>query len=392
MLSVSVNFLYAFIVQTLASSSIVWQDNLLQKGWSVAAAVPPAAAGRRLSAAPDFYQVLGVRANDDSRTITRAYWKMSLQHHPDKGGDKDMFLNIQKAYETLRDKVSRDKYDREHQLAERAETGRASGTSSAWEDRSKWKKARAGDGEAVIYHDDLDDDQTFEFQKMKESIWEDEEEAERACRQERLEGVRELLEETKRELASPLLWMRPLYRLDLKRQERGLEKELNELENVIGRQRVDKLIRLCNKLELLQKRIDEETLRSKDTMNTAFNWTAFEDLRDEHRDLTIKKNELEQAISRRDDLHGWSRERIGMYLGPFARFVPGLVPSRDPAWDRAENQRELAEAPSDVSGILAVAPIGLVLGGGIVFAMLGCRSNSAKEGNEPLLHSKHMSR
>jgi hypothetical protein len=43
----------------------------------------------------------------------QAYKRMALEHHPDKGGDKDAFIAINAAYETLSDDAKRAEYDDE---------------------------------------------------------------------------------------------------------------------------------------------------------------------------------------------------------------------------------------------------------------------------------------
>jgi len=49
------------------------------------------------------YQTLGVDRNASPDEIKRAYRKLASQHHPDKGGDKTRFQEIQQAYDTLND-------------------------------------------------------------------------------------------------------------------------------------------------------------------------------------------------------------------------------------------------------------------------------------------------
>jgi curved DNA-binding protein len=57
------------------------------------------------------YQTLGVDRNAAADEIKRAYRKLASQHHPDKGGDKNKFQEIQKAYDTLSDANKRAAYD-----------------------------------------------------------------------------------------------------------------------------------------------------------------------------------------------------------------------------------------------------------------------------------------
>jgi curved DNA-binding protein len=59
----------------------------------------------------DHYTTLGVDKNAGSDEIKRSYRKLASQHHPDKGGDKAKFQDIQAAYDTLSDPDKRSQYD-----------------------------------------------------------------------------------------------------------------------------------------------------------------------------------------------------------------------------------------------------------------------------------------
>jgi len=59
----------------------------------------------------DHYSTLGVDKNAGSDEIKRAYRKLASQHHPDKGGDKAKFQEIQAAYDTLSNPDKRAQYD-----------------------------------------------------------------------------------------------------------------------------------------------------------------------------------------------------------------------------------------------------------------------------------------
>ena len=60
---------------------------------------------------PNLYDTLGVRSDAPADEIKRAYRRLASQHHPDKGGDKNRFQEIQQAYDTLSNADRRAAYD-----------------------------------------------------------------------------------------------------------------------------------------------------------------------------------------------------------------------------------------------------------------------------------------
>lgn len=59
----------------------------------------------------DHYATLGVAKNATPDEIKKAYRKLASQHHPDKGGDKAKFQEVQTAYDILSDTEKRKQYD-----------------------------------------------------------------------------------------------------------------------------------------------------------------------------------------------------------------------------------------------------------------------------------------
>jgi len=59
----------------------------------------------------DYYSILGIPREASKEEIKKAYRKLAGQHHPDKGGDKNKFQEIQAAYDTLSDDQKRAQYN-----------------------------------------------------------------------------------------------------------------------------------------------------------------------------------------------------------------------------------------------------------------------------------------
>ena len=57
------------------------------------------------------YSVLGIAKTATELEIKKAYRKVVLKAHPDKGGSSDLFRKVQHAYEMLRDTEKRARYD-----------------------------------------------------------------------------------------------------------------------------------------------------------------------------------------------------------------------------------------------------------------------------------------
>ena len=59
----------------------------------------------------DLYAQLGVSKDADTNEIKKAFKKLAMTHHPDKGGDPEEFKKIQHAHEVLTDENKRRMYD-----------------------------------------------------------------------------------------------------------------------------------------------------------------------------------------------------------------------------------------------------------------------------------------
>jgi DnaJ-class molecular chaperone len=59
----------------------------------------------------DYYSILGVTRQSSQEDIKKAYRKLAMEHHPDRGGDSVKFAEINEAYETLKDPAKRSQYD-----------------------------------------------------------------------------------------------------------------------------------------------------------------------------------------------------------------------------------------------------------------------------------------
>ena len=59
----------------------------------------------------DYYEVLGLNKSASVGEIKKAYRKLAKEHHPDKGGDENLFKEISEAYEVLSDENKKSRYD-----------------------------------------------------------------------------------------------------------------------------------------------------------------------------------------------------------------------------------------------------------------------------------------
>ena len=59
----------------------------------------------------DYYKILNVSKNATNDEIKRQYKKLALKHHPDRGGDSEMFKKVSEAYQILSDPEKKSEYD-----------------------------------------------------------------------------------------------------------------------------------------------------------------------------------------------------------------------------------------------------------------------------------------
>lgn len=59
----------------------------------------------------DYYSILGVNKDASAEQLKKAYRKLAMENHPDRGGDGQKFAQINEAYDTLKDPQKRQQYD-----------------------------------------------------------------------------------------------------------------------------------------------------------------------------------------------------------------------------------------------------------------------------------------
>jgi molecular chaperone DnaJ len=59
----------------------------------------------------NLYDILGVSKSASADEIKKAYKKLAIKHHPDKGGDEEVFKKISNAYSILSDENKKAEYD-----------------------------------------------------------------------------------------------------------------------------------------------------------------------------------------------------------------------------------------------------------------------------------------
>jgi curved DNA-binding protein len=71
----------------------------------------------------NYYDILGVDEKATSADITKAFKELAKRHHPDRGGDKDKFQEINEAHDTLKNSQKRHDYDTMRKFGSRSTGG-----------------------------------------------------------------------------------------------------------------------------------------------------------------------------------------------------------------------------------------------------------------------------
>jgi len=74
----------------------------------------------------DYYKILGVEPNADSKTIKTAYRKLARKYHPDMNPDKgaaDKFKEVAEAYQVLKNEQTRAEFDELRQYGSQSQQG-----------------------------------------------------------------------------------------------------------------------------------------------------------------------------------------------------------------------------------------------------------------------------
>ena len=110
----------------------------------------------------DYYQTLGVSKDATEAEIKRAYRKLAKQYHPDQNqGNKDAeekFKAINEAYEVLKDKEKRARYD---QLGSSYKQWEQNGGNAANYNWSEWFSGNPGGGYSTYTSEDFGDFSDF---------------------------------------------------------------------------------------------------------------------------------------------------------------------------------------------------------------------------------------
>jgi len=109
------------------------------------------------------WEILGLKEGASDREIKKAFRKLAKEHHPDKGGNGEIFAEISKAFALIENKEARKRFERDEGRPEKSLTAMAievvllkfmSGVQNS-KDIQNLKYAKILDVIQKAFHDDL---------------------------------------------------------------------------------------------------------------------------------------------------------------------------------------------------------------------------------------------
>jgi DnaJ-class molecular chaperone len=118
----------------------------------------------------NYYQILNIDKQASEKEIKKSYYKLSMEHHPDKGGDDLSFNLINSAYKVLIDQKTREEYDKRSKWGSNYDEisefldYEFSNTANGW-DESKLKDFKKNEGLNIVYYIDETFNGTIEYER-----------------------------------------------------------------------------------------------------------------------------------------------------------------------------------------------------------------------------------
>jgi DnaJ family protein A protein 2 len=119
----------------------------------------------------NYYSILSVKNTSTDKEIRKSYYKLSLIHHPDKGGDSNEFDKITKSYDILMDTKKRGQYDIRSRFGQFYDESlelldfEFNNDSKTW-DKDKFDKFKRDEVLNIVVHITDDFDGSLEYERM----------------------------------------------------------------------------------------------------------------------------------------------------------------------------------------------------------------------------------